>query len=159
MDDLPDLVRHADNFNVARQLRDHFPHPYTAENGRGFIQRQLDEEIPTAMAIALGGRAIGGIGIHPCKDIHRMNAEIGYWLGEPFWGKGILSTVIPSMVDYAFEHFPIDRIFATVSHRNAGSRRVLEKSGFVLEARFRNTLIKLDERHDELIFAIRREQL
>lgn len=109
-------------------------------------------------AIGVDGEAVGGIGIHPQGDIHRKNAELGYWLGEPFWGRGIMSRAIQQAVDFAFETYNIDRVFARPFGSNTASQRVLEKNNFVLEGRFHQVLIKNDEREDELVYAIRREK-
>jgi [ribosomal protein S5]-alanine N-acetyltransferase len=108
------------------------------------------------MAIDINGEAIGGIGIHPKDDIECKNAEMGYWLGEPFWGNGIITKAVLQMVDYGFVNFEIDRIFARPFGTNIASQKVLEKTGFVLEARFAKTLFKFGEYQDELIYAIRR---
>ncbi|NNK88321.1 MAG: GNAT family N-acetyltransferase, partial [Flavobacteriaceae bacterium] len=90
-------------------------------------------------------------------DIHRENAEIGYWLAEPFWGQGIITDAIKQAIDFAFANLEIDRIFARPFGTNLASQKVLEKNNFILEARFENVLLKNDERLDELIYAIRRD--
>jgi RimJ/RimL family protein N-acetyltransferase len=115
-----------------------------------------NESPPRILAITLADEAIGGIGIHPQSDIYRQNAELGYWLGEPFWGKGIMTEAIRQMVIYGFEHWPLNRIFARPYHTNIGSQRALKKAGFTLEARLQGTIIKNEEVLDELIYAIRR---
>jgi [ribosomal protein S5]-alanine N-acetyltransferase len=84
--DLESLVRYANNPNIAKNMTDGFPHPYTAENGKAFIEMAIQEPIHI-FAIDVNGEAVGGIGIHPQSDIHRKNAELGYWLAEPFGGK------------------------------------------------------------------------
>jgi [ribosomal protein S5]-alanine N-acetyltransferase len=101
------------------------------------------------------GKAVGGIGIHIQPDIYQKNAEMGYWLGEPFWGKGIITNAISQMVDYAFKHWSINRIFARPFGTNLASQRVLEKAGFLLEGKFEKTLYKNGEYMDELIYATR----
>nr|GFD37118.1 acetyltransferase (GNAT) domain protein [Tanacetum cinerariifolium] len=108
-------------------------------------------------AIEVDGQAVGGIGIHPQDDIHRRNAELGYWLAEPFWGQGIISAAIGQAVAFAFQTYDIDRVFARPFGTNLGSQRVLEKNGFVLEGRFEKALVKDGELLDELVYAIRRE--
>ena len=99
MADLDSLVKHANNFNIARNMADVFPHPYTYEKGRAFLQMVTQSRPPNILAIEVAGEAVGGIGIHPQQDIYRKNAEMGYWLAEPFWGKGIITEAIRQMVD------------------------------------------------------------
>ncbi|WP_299365648.1 GNAT family protein [Winogradskyella sp.] len=155
--DLDSLVTYANNWNVAKNLTDKFPHPYTRENGKQFIDYACSSNPIRVFAIDLGGEAVGGIGIHPQDDIHRKNAELGYWLAEPFWGKGIISEAIKEIVDIAFKTFEIDRVFARPFGTNIASQKVLEKNNFVLEGRFKKVLLKNGEHLDELVYAIRRE--
>ncbi|MDB5263882.1 MAG: family N-acetyltransferase, partial [Adhaeribacter sp.] len=107
-------------------------------------------------AIEVNGEAAGGIGVHPQTDIQRKNAELGYWLAEPYWGKGIITKAIRQMVDFAFQHPDIERIFARPFGTNLASQRVLEKAGFILEARLHKTFFKNGIYEDELIYARRR---
>lgn len=156
--DLSSLVRYADNLNIARNMTDMFPHPYSEADGIAFIEFATTAGSAHIFAIEADGEAAGGIGIHPQHDIHRKNAELGYWLGEPFWGMGIISRAIHQAVDFAFRNYDeIDRIFARPFGSNTASQKVLEKNGFTLEARFAKTLIKNGELQDELVYAIRRE--
>ncbi len=157
MGDLPDLVENANNPKIAQFMTDQFPHPYSEEKGRGFIEMTLAHKPTQIMAIEVDGRAVGGIGVHPESDIRRLNAELGYWLSEKHWGKGVVSLAIRQMLSYAFDTFPVDRIFARPFETNLASQRVLEKNGFQLECRLKKTLIKNDEVLDELIYAIRRD--
>jgi len=157
LEDLGNLVRHANNWNVAKNMTDMFPFPYSESNGRSFIAFATQGSPIHIFAIEVEGQAVGGIGIHPQDDIHRRNAELGYWLAEPFWGQGIISAAIRQAVDFAFQTYDIDRVFARPFSTNGGSRRVLEKNGFVLEGRFEKALVKDGELLDELIYAIRRE--
>lgn len=154
--DIENLSRLGDNPNIAKYMTGGFPSPYTKEKATAFIQMANSEAPPRILAITLVDEAIGGIGIHPQSDIHRQNAELGYWLGEPFWGKGIMTEAIRQMVAYGFDHWPVNRIFARPYHTNIGSQRALEKAGFILEARLQGTIIKNEEVFDELIYAIRR---
>jgi [ribosomal protein S5]-alanine N-acetyltransferase len=156
MSDLDCLVLYANNFNIAKQLRDVFPHPYTREDGKIFIGFAIKDDPIHIFAIDINGEAVGGIGIHPLDDIHRKNAELGYWLAEPFWGNGIITNAIKEMVTYAFQTFDIDRIFAIPFATNIGSQKVLQKAGFVLEATFEKTIFKNGEYLDEMVYAIRR---
>lgn len=157
MEDLNSLVRYANNYKIAKNLTNKFPFPYTEENGRGFIEFALSQEPNHIRAIDVNGEAVGGIGIHPKGDIECKNAEMGYWIGEPFWGKGIMTKAIIQMIDYGFDNFEIDRIFARPFGSNIGSQKALEKAGFTLEGRFEKTLYKFGEYEDELIYAVRRK--
>jgi RimJ/RimL family protein N-acetyltransferase len=156
MHDLDSLVEYADNFNIARNLADQFPHPYKIENGKTFIRLAMSHSPVRIFAIDINGKASGGIGIHPQTDIYRKNAELGYWLAEPFWGKGLITRAILEMVEYGFNNFDINRIFARPFGHNIASQKALEKAGFILEARLSKTFFKNGEYLDELIYARRR---
>ena len=156
LSDLDSLVHHANNINIAKFMTDQFPHPYSEENGRNFITFATKDDPIHIFAIEVEGKAVGGIGIHPQSDIMKRNAELGYWLSEEYWGRGIISAAIPQMIEFAFKTYPIDRVYARPFHTNAGSQRVLEKNGFVLEARIIGVIEKFGERLDELIYAVRR---
>ncbi|MBK9722310.1 MAG: GNAT family N-acetyltransferase [Saprospiraceae bacterium] len=156
IDDLSSLVKYANNFKIAKNLTDKFPFPYTEAHGKGFIEFALKDNPLRVMAIDIDGVASGGIGIHPQEDIQRKNAELGYWLAEPYWGNGIISKAIPFMLRYGFENWDIDRIFARPFESNFASQRVLEKAGFKKEARLEKTLFKNNEYLDEIIYGIRR---
>jgi len=154
--DLDNLIKHGNNINVAMFMMNKFPHPYTRERGEQFIQYANSHQPIHLFAIDIAGEACGGIGIHPQEDIHCRNAELGYWLGEAHWGKGIVSKAIVQMVDHGFKNFDIDRIFARPFGTNIRSQKVLEKAGFKLEGRFEKTLFKNGEQLDELIYAVRK---
>lgn len=153
--DLDSLVKYADNFNIARNMSDIFPHPYTYEIGKAFLEMVNQIKPPNILAIEVAGEAVGGIGIHPQHDIYRKNAEMGYWLAEPYWGQGIITEAIKQMVDYGFSNWDITRIFARPFGYNIGSQRALEKAGFVLEAKLEKTFYKNGKYQDELIYAVR----
>jgi ribosomal-protein-alanine N-acetyltransferase len=156
INDLESLVKFANNYNVAKNMMDQFPHPYGIENGKMFISNANKESPLRFFAIDVNGRAAGGIGIHPLTDILRKNAELGYWLAEPYWGKGIMTKAVIQMVEYGFKSFDINRIFARPFGTNIGSQKVLEKAGFILEGRFEKTFLKNGEFIDELVYAVRR---
>lgn len=155
--DLDSLVKYANNWNIAKNMTDKFPFPYSESNGKAFIEFAKQGNPIHIFAIDINGQAVGGIGIHPQDDILRKNAELGYWLAEPFWGKGIISGAIKQIVDYAFNTFDIERVFARPFGTNLASQKVLEKNGFVLEGCFKKVFFKNQEFIDELIFAVRRE--
>ena len=153
--DLDSLVKYANNWEIGKNLTDKFPFPYTREAGKQFIS-YASNTANHIFAIDINGEACGGIGIHPQIDIHAKNAELGYWLAEPFWSNGIMTTAIKEIVAYGFKHLTIERIFARPFGSNIASQKVLEKTGFILEARLKNTIWKKDRYEDELIYAIRK---
>ncbi len=157
--DLNSLVKYADNYQVAKNMTNQFPHPYTREAGEAFIAHATKEQPYNILAIEVNGEAAGGIGIHPLADIMCKNAEMGYWLAEPYWGKGIITNAIKQMVEYGFRNWDINRIFARPFGTNIGSQRALEKAGFILEAHFKETFYKNDELLDELVYAFRRNKV
>ena len=158
IEDVDSLVKYANNFNIAKNLQDRFPHPYTIQDAHDFINMNIAKGEPTEIfAIEVNGEAVGGIGLHPQGDIHAKNAEMGYWLAERYWGNGIVPRAIRQMVKYGFEAFEINRIFARPFGTNLASQRVLEKAGFVLEARFEKILFKNGEYLDELVYAVRKQ--
>lgn len=123
-------------------MTNQFPHPYTTENGKAFNAYTSQGSPKNVLAIEINGEAVGSIGIHPQTDIYCKNAEMGYWLTEPFWGKGIVTKAIGQMLEYGFKNWDVNRIFARPFGINKASQRVLEKTGFVLEARFEKTFFK-----------------
>jgi len=147
---------HANNHNIWINLTDRFPHPYTEENARDFIKMTHAPQPTQIRGIYLGNEPIGAIGLHPLEDVFRKNMELGYWIAEPYWGKGIMSQAIKRTVAYGFEHFDIIRIFARPFKRNEASIKVLEKNGFTHEATFQQTIIKDGKLEDELVYAIRK---
>ncbi len=153
--DIPALARYANNRRIWLNVRDLFPHPYTEENARWFIEDYLpnstDEEV---FAIATEDEAIGAIGIKFKTDVYRFNAEIGFWLGEPFWGKGIATQAVGRIVDYIYRHYPsIVRIYAEVFDHNPASARVLLKNDFKQEATLSRAIIKDGQIEDLHIFS------
>jgi [ribosomal protein S5]-alanine N-acetyltransferase len=154
--DLDSLVHYANNPKIAMFLMDRFPHPYTVDHGKAFIASATQNSPPHILAIDIGGKVVGGIGIHQQMDVQSKNAELGYWLGEPFWGKGIATEAVKQMVTYGFRNFDITRIFARPFGTNIASQKVLEKAGFILEAKFEKTFFKNGVFLDELIYAVRK---
>ena len=148
------LVRYADNRNVSRNLKDRFPYPYTAADADAWIKRASEETPATSFAIVVDGAAVGGVGIELGTDVFRRSAEIGYWLGEPFWGRGIATEALRAMTEYAFEHFDICRLEAGVFDWNPASARVLEKAGYTLEGRARLGVVKDGRICDRLLYAL-----
>ncbi len=155
--DVKSVAKYANNLEIAKNLTNKFPHPYTTENARQFIAFATANKPVHIMAIDVNGEAVGGIGVHPKDDIECKNAEMGYWIAEPFWGNGIITKAVAQMIEYGFANFEIDRIFARPFGTNLASQKVLQKTGFMLEAQFEKTLFKNGEYKDELIYAIRRK--
>lgn len=151
------LVRHANNRGVWRNLRDRFPRPYTARDAEDWIGRASGAVPETHFAIAVGEEAVGGIGLTLQTDVFRRSAEIGFWLAEPFWGRGIMTEAVRAMTDFAFATFDVCRVFAGVFEWNPASMRVLEKAGYACEGRLRKSVTKDGETIDQLLYAIVRE--
>jgi len=155
--DAPSLVKYGNNPSVARQLRDRFPHPYTNADARHYIQSVADVRPTTSFAIVLpgpAGEAIGGVGFSPGADVERFSAEIGYWLAEPFWGRGIAAEAVGLVSAYAFEMCNMLRLFALPFADNAQSIRVLEKAGYTREAILRSSSVKHGVPRDQALFAL-----
>lgn len=152
------LVRYADNWKVARHLRDTFPHPYTRVAAEGWVAYNGSLTGPTLdFAITLDGEAIGGIGFLRNEDIFRCALELGYWLGEPFWGRGFVAEAITAVVDYAFATFrEVTVVQARHVVSNPASGRVLEKAGFQLEGRLRDAAVKRGVVADLLVYSFTR---
>jgi RimJ/RimL family protein N-acetyltransferase len=151
------LVRNANNRAIWRNLRDLFPHPYTLADAEHWIKIANPKNPPCNFAIVVGGEAVGGIGLALKDDVFRRCAEIGYWLGEEFWGRGIVTEAVRAVTEYAFSTFDICRVYAGVFEWNPGSMKVLEKAGYDFECRMRKSVTKDGETIDELIYAIIRE--
>jgi len=157
LDDAGSLVKHANNRKVWLALRDLFPHPYTIQDAQEFLQRAISEQPTTKFCVEVEGVAAGGIGIHPKEDVNRRTAGLGYWLGEEFWGRGIMTEAVAALTDFCFENFPLRRIYAEAYANNPASARVLEKAGFVFEGRLKNNVIKDGKLLDSLLYAKTRE--
>jgi RimJ/RimL family protein N-acetyltransferase len=153
-DDAPALAHHADNRKIWRNVRDHFPHPYTVPDAELWIERVLSGEPETQFAIEVNGEAAGGIGVFLQEDVARRSAEIGYWLGEAHWGCGIMTDVVRQFTGYAFNAYDLLRIYALVFEWNAGSCRVLEKAGYTLEGRLRRAVMKDGHVLDQFVYAV-----
>ena len=151
------LVQHANNRNVWRNLRDVFPHPYTQQDAQEWIQRASTAEPITSFAIVIDGVAAGGIGFIPRGDVHRHTVGLGYWLGEEYWGRGLMTEAVCAITGYAFQNAEVHRLYACVYAWNPASARVLEKAGYTLEGRMRQHATKDGEKVDELIYGLLRE--
>lgn len=153
-DDAPALAAIADDRGIWINVRDRFPSPYTLEDARTWIAYASGEADPMSHpAIEVGGGVAGGTGLEPLADVNRLTAEIGYFLGRAFWGRGIATATVRALAAYAFEVRGFERVEAPIFAWNPASGRVLEKAGFVLEGRFRRRMIKDGRIGDELLYA------
>ena len=151
------LVKYGNNRAIWRNLGDRFPHPYTAKDAEDWVKSSNDSNPATYLAIATPDEAIGSIGLRLQDDVHFRSAELGYWLGEPFWGQGIGTKAVRAFSQYAFDNFDLIRLFAIVFEWNPASARVLEKAGFTLEARMRKSATKDGCTVGELLYALVRD--
>lgn len=159
MDDAESLAHHANNRKIAERLRDRFPHPYTLEDAKRFLSAvtardQNSKEF--VLAIDIDGHAIGAIGVVLGTDIERVSGELGYWLSEEFWGRGIVTEAIRQFAPWAMERFHLTRLHADTFHDNPASARVLEKAGFTRESIKRRAAIKNGEIKDLNVYVMLR---
>ena len=152
-DDAEPMTAIAADHDIWMNVSDHFPHPYTREHARAFIARQVGRHPARNLAICVDDRVAGGAIIRPGEGISRVSAEIGYWLGRDYRGRGVGTAVARGVSDYAFEHFKVSRVFAIAFARNTGSVRVLEKAGFQREGHMRQSAIKEGVVEDEYLYA------
>ena len=151
--DIGPLVRHANNINVSRYLRDRFPYPYTRKDARAFLAMAGGDADHTRLAIDVDGEAVGGIGASVGSDIERFSAEVGYWLGESYWGRGIATEALVLFSEHVFERLNLLRLFAVAAAANVASARVLAKAGYQQEGVMRCAAVKFGLPNDQLLFA------
>lgn len=153
VDDAASLAAHANNYKVWRNLRDLMPHPYALADAEAFIASVSESERSTTFAIEVEGAAVGAIGVRLKDNIERIGAELGYWLGEPLWGRGILSEAVPAFTSWALAEFQLTRIEAIVFEWNPASARVLDKAGYQREGTLRRSAIKDRQIIDRWVYA------
>ena len=160
IEDAACVALYADNEKIARNLRDVFPHPYRLQDAEGFIRECLkaDESREMFRTIAVDGCAVGGISLVRGEDVYRRSAELGYWLAEPCWGRGIMTRAVRQICQEGFDAWEIVRIYACPYASNAGSRRVLEKAGFALEGVLRQAVYKNGAVLDGCVYGLLRPQ-
>lgn len=144
----------ANNKNIWDNVRDFFPHPYTEKNAIEFIELCNRENPQITFAIEFEGKLVGVIGLVLQSDIHRLSAEIGYWIGEPYWNKGIATKAIRLLTHYGFHTLNLQRIYTGVFDYNKASQRVLEKCGFELEGILKKAIIKNNNIIDQYCYAL-----
>jgi RimJ/RimL family protein N-acetyltransferase len=147
------LVEHANNRNVWLNLRDRFPHPYTTRDARKFLAAVIGQRPECSFAIEVDGAAVGGIGFRIQSDVERIGAELGYWIGETYWGRGIATAAVRAVTEHALAAHDLVRVFALPFAHNRASARVLEKAGFALEGVLRSSAIKDGRVLDQLLYA------
>ncbi len=144
LSDAADLAAAVSNKKVQDNLRDGLPYPYTEQDGAEFISAMLsaDEDETFAFAVTIDNKAVGSIGVFRQGNIHRQTAELGYYIAEEYWGKGIMTEAVRQTCEYVFDKSDIIRIYAEPFAYNTASCRVLEKAGFQYEGTLRNNAVK-----------------
>ncbi|HEX9582692.1 MAG TPA: GNAT family protein [Gemmatimonadales bacterium] len=150
------LARRANNRKVWINLRDAFPSPYTLGAARQWIEWVSGTLPETHFAIEVEGGACGGIGYVIQPDVHRISAEIGFWLGEPFWGRGIMTEAVRAVTAHALDTHNLHRVYASVFDWNPASMRVLEKAGYRREGIMRSSALKDGKVTDQVLYALTR---
>ena len=154
------LAKLINNKKVQDNLRDGLPFPYGEEDAKVFLSAMLasDPDQNMAFAIEADGELIGSISATRCANIHFRTAELGYYLGEPYWGKGFATEAVRQICDYIYRNTDIIRIFAEPFAYNTASCRVLEKAGFQLEGLLRSNAVKNGRILDMKMYARIREK-
>lgn len=142
MKDKEKLAFLANNKKVFDNLRDYFPHPYTEKNAEDFIQMTGQENPAMTFAIEYEGQICGVAGLVAQPDVYRKTAEIGYWIGELFWNKGIATIAVKLLTDYAFKQLDFIRIHTGIFEYNTASMKVLERNGYEKDGVFKRSIIK-----------------
>jgi len=154
LSDYKSIAAHANNRLIWENLRDRFPYPYSEEDAMQFIHLVTTYSPSTEFAIDFNGEAIGAAGIILKDDVYVGNGEIGYWIGQDYWGKGIGTNVVADLLRIAFDELNLYRIYAEVFDKNPASARVLEKNGLIKEATLKNAIIKDGVRQNLSIYSI-----
>lgn len=159
MSDAEGLAVICNNKKIADNLRDGFPNPYSLADAEKWLDMFIPGNVPVRFfAIEINNVLSGSIGLVQKDDIYRKNFEVGYFLAEAHWGKGIMTKAIKAATTYAFTNFDIIRVYAEPFADNKGSKRALEKAGYILEAVMRKNVIKNDIIKDSCIYSILREE-
>jgi len=153
LEDAPSVARYANNRKIWLNLRDGFPNPYSLGDAKSFLVRACELSPRTIFAIATSTEAIGSIGLMPGKDVHRFTAEMGYWLGEPYWGQGIMTRAVKALTDYAAQDLRLHRVYAEPYSTNPASAMVLEKAGFIREGILHSNAFKDGKILDQVLYS------
>ena len=153
------LAGNLNNSKILNNLRDGLPYPYTEQDAEDFITAMLsaNKDNTFAFAITLDDEVIGSIGVFRQDNIHSRTAEMGYYIGEPYWGNGYMTSIIKQVCKYIFENTDIIRIFAEPFAHNKASCRALEKAGFQYEGTLRSNAVKCGDIVDLKMYALIRE--
>ena len=143
----------ANDHRIWRNVRDGFPHPYDRASAEAWVALCKKGAMPHSFAIEFEESAIGGIGLHPFDDVHRRTAELGYWVGAAYWGRGFATEAVQAIVEYGFSEANLERIQASVYAWNEASSRVLVKAHFVYEGCMRRHAFKDGQFVDMLLYA------
>ena len=152
-EDAPGIVKYANNIKIAKNLRDGFPHPYNLSDAKAYLLKVKQQNPRTFFAITADTEVIGSIGLALGEDIHRFSAEMGFWLAEPYWGKGIMTEAVKKLTEFAFERYGLNRIYAEPYTTNPASAKALEKAGYKLEGIMRANVVKNGEILDQYLYA------
>lgn len=148
------LLRHANDPAVARFLSLRFPHPYTPADADAWFDFLDAQDDPEGWAIEVGGEAVGGIGVRRGAAEFAHSGELGYWLGQAFWGRGLVTAAVRAVVPFAMARWGLSRLTAYAASDNPGSIRVLEKSGFQREGLMRARAIRDGRAQDHVVFGL-----
>ncbi|MDQ3292140.1 MAG: GNAT family N-acetyltransferase [Bacteroidota bacterium] len=148
------LAKHANNFNIWINLRNSFPYPYTLQDAQNWIMIANATEPVTNFALEINGEAAGGIGLVLQPDVYSKSAEVGYWLSEMYWNRGIVTEALKEITDYGFKTLELERIYAAVFDWNVKSAKVLEKAGYQFEGKLHKSVYKNGKIIDSLLYAI-----
>jgi len=148
------LAQLANNKKIWDNVRDYFPYPYTEKDAAKFIESCRKEDPKITFAVVFYNELVGVAGLVLQTDIYKNTAEIGYWIGEAYWNKGIATQAVRLLVSYGFENLKLHRIFTGVFEHNKASQKVLEKCGFMQEGTSKKSITKNNAIIDEYRYGI-----
>jgi [ribosomal protein S5]-alanine N-acetyltransferase len=156
--DAADMQHHLNNLSIAPHMADWYPlSGYTLAMAEEWVTGGADAFGGTSWAITFNDRAVGGCGVHPGQGFARCNAEIGYWLSEQHWGRGVGSAVVTALTSFAFALAGVTRVFAPIHASNPRSQRICEKAGFTCEGLRRLSVMKAGQAIDTVVWAAYRD--
>ncbi len=152
-----EIQKLANNHAIAVNLRDAFPYPYTVEDAVTYLELAANGVLGHVFGIYDNDTFVGCCSLIPQNDVYRINAEIGYWIGEPYWGRGYATDAVRQCLKFAFEELNLLRVYANIYEYNIGSMKVLEKVGFEKEAIIKSSIMKEGKIFDEHLYSIRKQ--